>query len=421
LLFETGRFKLFLIAPFKVVKDAAGHHTWHEGLNRVKEYEVLHFGLDDPSNPEWIKPLFNQSIKRRFPTVDPLIFFKFLRKIRSSDFNMSCVAIFEGSLFWAFFMSSASLFHPNKVFVCNLWPSYKYLDLVKSNSLNGKVFRWCLRTFNRVPNLILTVDTKVLADLISQTSKAEIKVFPVPSSLNFRHETRFESEHKRVLLNLRGFDESRLMKAIKKSCPNCLFHVSFNKDRILQFNAKFGIINNLEMGSHHITPENYERYIDTFDHAVFFYQPLPSKPGEFSHYCASGRLLDVLLRRIPVSLPDKGSEWINIAQRWGKSSTFNFESDEEVEKALNHPVFTGCDPIEIPPFTPLGAIRELKILSTNKWLLRKQGGESSNLFIPLKKLLVLFLFSVSWCIGNLSNLAYTLHVFTSNRLRRYSP
>ena len=348
-------FNLAWIAPWVVVKDSAGHHTWHEAIHKIESANIRYFGLQNPSNPIWLQPLFNSSIKRRFKTISPFVFYKLSKQIRSKNLELNCVALFEGSFFWAFLMGFMSIVHPKAVYICNLWPASKYFDLANSSYAMKQQLRFCLKIVNAFSRLQITVETRVLADFLEDISGVSVKVFPVPSSLNYRIKERRRKSHSKVLLNIRQFDRLRLREVLQESCTKCSFHISSYKNDTDSLSDFLQNYKNVVIESHS-TDDKYESYIDSFDHAVFLYQPIPLFPGSFSHYCASGRLQDVLLRRIPVSIPDKGKEWINLARRWGSLSTFDFDSNLSVASELNHPDFSGGTFTTPPHLRPLGLL-----------------------------------------------------------------
>lgn len=415
-------FGLTWIAPWKVVKNAAGHHTWHQAINNVQVAKVRHFGMQDSSNPDWLQPLFNQSIKKRFQTVSPCLFHKLMKEIGQDKSKLRCVVIFEGSMFWAFLLAISSIFHPRVIFICNLWPSSKYLDLATSNFLSKKWMNFVLRVIGNFNRLQITVDTTVLAEFLCKEFSSDIKAFPVPSSLEFRLSERKDSLHKKVLLNIREFDLSRLRDILQNSCQHCVFHISYNKDNFAKLSEFFKNQKNLVIENVHVEVEQYESYIDSFDHAVFLYQPLALSPRSFSHFCASGRLLDVLLRRIPVSIPVEGVEWVDVARRWGSVSTFDFDSDLSVAKEFNHPNFSKTSYMTPPPFTPAGVVKQLSLLSQEKLDSKHTREHFGRIFPMMNAIIAYFTILTHWSLSMLLNIGYLIfRLFRSlifrNRLR----
>ena len=405
---KSLQFDITIIVPWIKVKNAAGHHTWHLALNSVEICKVEHFGLRSDSNPIWIQQVFPNSVTKRFQILSPISFNSFLNRLRRNRTNQTCVVIFEGSLFWALILGLTSLCDRNSVFICNLWPSHRYLDILRAKSYRSKWLKCTLSFLELFKRLQITVDTKVLADLLSKSYHVTIKDFPVPSSLEYRKESRSSSEHYRVSLLMRGVELSRAVKLLKDSCQMCTFHIGHPAGNASTIRTLFQGFLNVEVGDRYIGEEEYEAYIDSFDHAILLYQPLPISPGSFSHFCASGKLLDLLLRRVPISLPDKGLEWINLAKRWGSFSLFDFESDESIKKELNHPQFTKEPSHLSPPFSPSGSVSKLVSMSED---LAKHQRDLKNSDYLLNYVCTLICYTIifsHWIFGLLANTIYSL-------------
>ena len=402
------------------MKNAAGHHTWHSALNSVEICKVEHFGLRSDSNPIWIQQVFPNSVTKRFQILDPISFNSFLNRLRRNRTNQTCVVIFEGSLFWALILGLASLCDRNSVFICNLWPSHRYLDILRAKSYKSQWFKFTLYFLELFKRLQITVDTKALADLLSKSYNVTVKDFPVPSSLEYRKESRHSSKHYRVALLMRGVDLSRVGELLKDSCQLCTFHIGHPAGNDSTIRTFFQGFLNVEVGDRYIGEEDYQAYIDSFDHAILLYQPLPISPGSFSHFCASGKLLDLLLRRVPISIPDKGLEWINLAKQWGSYSLFDFESDESIKKELNHPKFTKEPSHHSLPFTPSGSVSTLISMSEDLAKYQRDLKNSKYLLSHVGTLVSYTIIFSHWIFGLLANTLYSLRYRLRIKFKRKS-
>ena len=402
-------FFIGVITPWRITVGSAGHSTWHYALSCVDGFDVCHFGLKDNNRPDWIQPVFGKSLDRYIQSASPKSIRSLISRINKHHHQSGCVTIFEGSMYWAFVFLLLSKVLPSKIFICNLWPSYKYLELSEGKGFRSQVFKLSLKLLNRRKNLVLTVDTQALARKINSLLSVNLENFPVPTSLSFREVERKYRSHWNVLVNNRGIDFERLYSILQESCQQCTFHIPYNKSKYDELKSLFQYLPNIDLGDKYIGDAEFENYIDSFDHSIFLYTPIPMKKHDFSHFCASGKLLDVLVRQIPVSLPVGGEEWISIAMQWGRYSIFNIESNTSIVSEFNHPKFSGFPPKTTPNFTPYESLKRLeRIYRTSSGLKDTSKSKSFYSASAAESLIVQFAIALFWLSASIISLFYSL-------------
>ena len=358
--------KFIFLAPWKVIPNEPRHNNWHYSLYSEAPSLIQYIGIIDKSTPRWIAPFFplNQ-INRRlsYLSVRKILTLRgVIRKsIRRCENQSTCKAslvIFEGNLFWAYLLAFLTFVLSDTRALCNLWPSSKYHTLITQKGLKSLFLRINLAILSRCSNLQLAFDTKQLVDFVEEVIDQKFRPFPVPSSFGYRFENRTQVIHKRVLVLCRNYNLNKLFLNLRYSCPKCEFH--FEGGAIEKFFLDLNsVATNIRFNREAVPIESYEKYIDSFDHCILLYKPIAENSGQFSSFCASGKLLDVLLKRIPVSLPSAGIEWVSIASEWGEYHKYDWFDDSSINLAFNHPKFSGKWSEIEPTFTPKRSLEEI--------------------------------------------------------------
>jgi hypothetical protein len=237
----------------------------------------------------------------------------------------------------------------------------------------------------------------------SLSKSRKTTIFPLPSALPYLFEKNERiREHHRVLVNIRDFEISKLHELLKNSCPKCTFVLPRGPLASEPLSNQFGNYSNLYFDQANIPVEDYLQYIDQFDYMIFLYSPSIN---------SSGRLLDAIVRRIPVCLPRESTEWCDIAREWGELHEYGWLNEAELSQNFNHPLFRSPTNKRVPSFTPSGSRFELSKFA-DFW---KSSKISSGHFF---KLVTFALILVHWFTSMLMNylLAVTSRV-TSVRLK----
>jgi hypothetical protein len=116
---------------------------------------------------------------------------------------------------------------------------------------------------------------------------------------------------------------------------------------------------------------------------------------------SSGKLLDALVRNIPVCLPRQSTEWVKIAQTDGRSFTYEWGSEIEVLKAFYHPNFSGNSLMHEPDFTPSKSLARMRLMAADEIAYSRQN---STLF----RVNTYFFISLHWFISLTASALYSL-------------
>jgi hypothetical protein len=361
--------QFLFINTFDVIKGRNAHDNWHEALNKQGKvngnsgFEVTHLSpIGDDA--QWRIPILPRSLTWKFPTISPFRFLKIVNFIKNSDVSRKIVVLFESNLNLAIFIFILRKCLKNSSAIVNLWPSYKFYNLVQNPNRVSKFQLSILNLMTKDERYHLTVDTGQLKDLIELRLGLRIGTFPVPSSLFFKTSERVRPSHHKVSIVNKGYSFSKLKLALEQSCKSCTFIMTPGISNIdTPWRKELSQIDNLVFLENNPNNEEYEKYIDMHDSAILLYNPIPSDnpdTGGFSSYCASGKLLDYMMRRLPVSAPIQGTEWANQLRNWGSYHLFDWYSDDQVKGLFSHPLFVGSYlDSRRPPFSPADSLQRL--------------------------------------------------------------
>ena len=373
---NSSDIQLIGIAGWRLVLDEPRHNTFHSALvDNASNFNVKidYLGLKENVPTKWIKNVWPDSVLKKYPY---LSISKFRRVKMLIDFDRKepkVLYIFEGSFSWYFLLSVYTLTNSNLTVVCNLFSSTKYKNLILKPDFGLKIrYRILFQVLSKFKRSILTFDTGAMAELVSsKLPKLRIERFPVTSSFPYLNSDKSINKHHQVLVNLRNFPLSKLHVLMQNSCLDCTFR--FPRGPLAQPSLKgeFSQYPNAVFDQQNIPVSEYMKYFDQFDYLVLLY--LPSIDS-------SGKLLDAIARKIPVSIPRESTEWVDIAKEWGRSHTFNWDLIGVSDfSSFNHPVFANPKIEGEPNFTPQKTLSAIQAFHIPLEILSKRR-ERINLF-----------------------------------------
>jgi len=348
------------IGPWLIIPNEPRHNTFHMELHRVAPSEKInlrYFGLSEMQKQIWIMQALPNSILRKYVSISPRMLSDISKKLSNFTAEHKTIYIFEGSISWFITLWLLSLKSENTTFICNLFSSGKYDQLLFSNTPKSFFFRMAIRAISKAgaKKALITFDTKLMSDKVQDALGIKTEAFPVPSSFDFKARDENTSRHSRVLINLRGFDVSKLHGYFQASCQECRFVIPKGpiSSGIVTL-EEFGVYPNLEFDKSNISESEYASYIDSFDYLLILYEPSIN---------ASGKILDAITRGVPVAVPHGATEWAEISRNWGKANLYRWGNHDDEIKLFQHPTFT--DPIYEgePPFSPRNSIKTLARIS----------------------------------------------------------
>lgn len=348
------------IGPWRIVPHEPRHNTFHMELNRIAPtvgINLTYLGLRRMPEQDWMNQILPESILRKYVAISPHKMKEISSQLKKVSSQYKTIYIFEGSISWFITLKILSARTCNTTVICNLFSSGKYDELFFTKGLKSYVFRTALRVVSRIGRrkAIVTFDTKLMSDKVQDLLGIQAKPFPVPSSFDFKIRNETTREHSRVLINIRGFNPSKLHHYLESSCRECTFVIPKGPISSGAVTYKeFGKYINLEFDEKNISENEYAKYIDSFDYLTILYEPSIN---------ASGKILDAITRGVPVATPKEATEWAQISRTWGKSHSFGWGNTEDEMKLFQHPEF--LEPILSgePPFTPRNSIQTLARLS----------------------------------------------------------
>ena len=351
---------MFGIAKWQFVPDEPRHNTWHQTLfdtAQEKKIALTYLGLDDELNEDWVCRVLPPSILKHFPYVSPQSFNKIVKLVRSKKGESNLIYIFEGTIFWLFFLYCVKLLIPNCTIICNFFSSSRYdKKLFCSNKVKQK-YKWLLKilTMLDTDEVLVTFDTQLMATKATEISGYNFHKFPVPSSFAFNtHSELRKTEHLRVLVNLRNFSITRLHTLLERSCKSCTFVFPRGPLGSKPLINELGHFPNTLFDDKVIPVKDWKSYVDSFDCMIFLYDP-----DSFAATNISGRVLDALARRVSVCVPLQMSECVEISENWGNLKTFDITSQDSTLEIFDHPRFRVPLQSGEPPFSPQSSLRKL--------------------------------------------------------------
>jgi hypothetical protein len=359
---NSFKVNLIGIAAWKFVPSEPRHNTFHNSLSVCGDSEgikVNYLGLKNTYKANWIIQILPDTVLKRIPYMSPIHYLRVRKSLNVNFDSKSVIYVFEGTLSWLILLSLVSKFVPNSVLVCNLFSSSKYSKVFFSGRKMRRTYRVFFLIVRRMKNLYVTFDTALMVDKVNTALGVKLigSVFPLPSALPYLQEKKYDpTGHHRVLVNLRDFEISGLHKLLNNSCLDCTFVFPRGPMASTPLSIEFGTYNNVEFDESNVAVEDYLEYIDQFDYMIFLYRPSID---------STGRLLDAIVRRIPVCVPIQSTEWCNIAREWGELHQYDWLSIDEKGENFNHPNFSFPTSVKLPPFTPKGGIENLSSFASD--------------------------------------------------------
>lgn len=348
------------IAPWRIVPNEPRHNTFHMELNRVAPAEninLIYLGLMEMPEQGWMFQSLPNSILRKYVAIAPKKLIEISDELNKLTPQYKTIYMFEGSISWFITLNILAARSGNTTVICNLFSSGKYNQLLFTKGIKPYSFRSVLRVISRISRkkAVITFDTKLMSNKVQDLLGIDVKPFPVPASFDFKNRTDSNSKHSRVLINIRGFNPSKLHHYLESSCRECIFVVPKGPitSGVVTY-KEFGKYANLEFDQENIGENEYAEYIDSFDYLIILYEPSIN---------ASGKILDAITRGVAVAVPHEATEWAQISRSWGNSHFFRWGNTEDEAKLFQHPKFLGPSLSGEPPFTPRNSIKTLARLS----------------------------------------------------------
>jgi len=351
---------MFGIAKWRFVPDEPRHNTWHQALfdsAQEKKFTLTYVGLKDELGEDWVHQVLPPSILKYFPYVDPRSFLKVVRLISSRKGERNVIYIFEGTIFWLFFLYCIKLLIPNCTIICNLFSSSHFDEKLFYSSKVKRRYRWLFEILKKLDTdqILVTFDTQLMATKATEISGYTFHKFPVPSSFAFNSNVGFRKiDHMRVLVNLRNFSISRLQLLIESSCKSCTFVFPRGSIGSKPLIYELGHYSNTMFDDKVIPVRDWKSYVDSFDYMIFLYDP-----ESFAATNISGRVLDAIVRGVSVCVPLQMSECVEISEKWGKLKTFDITCQSSISESFNHPRFSVPRQTSEPPFSPQMSLMKL--------------------------------------------------------------
>jgi len=368
------------IGPWRIVPHEPRHNTFHMELKRIAptvNINLTYLGLRKMPEQVWMNQILPDSILRKYVAISPKKMKEISNQLTKVTSQYKTIYIFEGSISWFITLKILSARSGNTTVICNLFSSGKYDQLLFTKGFKPYVFRTALRVVSRIgrQKSLLTFDTKLMSDKVQDLLGIHAEPFPVPSSFDFKARKDATPKHSRVLINIRGFNPSKLHHYLESSCRECTFVIPMGPISSGAITYKeFGGYANLEFDEKNISEEEYAKYIDSFDYLIILYEPSIN---------ASGKILDAITRGVPVATPQEAAEWAQISRSWGKSHLFGWGNAEDEIKLFQHPEFLDPSSTGEPPFTPRNSIKTLARLSKQMETKEKNSPKYKSIGIDL--------------------------------------
>jgi hypothetical protein len=385
------------IAGWRFVPAEPRHNNFHQAISveaNSQHLPIWYLGLENTTKADWVTQVLPDTVLKRFPYVSPLEYSRIKRSLKLKREFKTVIYIFEGSFLWLILIKLLSSLIPNSAVVCNLFSSSKYSQALFNDGKIRTLYGLAFRALERFENVHLTFDTQLMTDKVNLALGRNQfqKVFPLPSALPYLTEKKYSPEgHHRVLVNMRDFEISTLHDLISGSCPDCTFVLPRGPLASTPLWFEFGKYPNLSFDVANIPVDEYLDYIDQFDYMIFLYRPSID---------SSGRLLDAIVRRIPVCIPSQSTEWCSIARDYGELHQYDWLTKDGKQANFNHPSFSDAAIGKIPKFTPAGAIDSLSDFA----YVEKKGGNTKRFVSKITSIILIYFY---WCFALIANYTFS--------------
>ncbi len=385
------------IAGWRFVPAEPRHNNFHQAISveaNSQNLPIWYLGLENTTKADWVTQVLPDTVLKRFPYISPVRYSKIKRSLKLQREFKTVVYIFEGSFLWLILIKLLSGLIPNSSVVCNLFSSSKYSQALFDDGKIRPLYALALKALGRFENVHLTFDTQIMTDKVNLAlGRNQFQnVFPLPSALPYLAEKKYSPEgHHRILINMRDFEISTFHDLISSSCPDCTFVLSRGPLASTPLWVEFGKYPNLAFDEANIPVDEYLNYIDQFDYMIFLYKPSID---------SSGRLLDAIVRRIPVCVPSQSTEWCSIARDFGELHQYDWLTSDGKRANFNHPSFSDNALEKIPEFTPAGAINSLADFAC----LEKKDGVVQKIFSKFTSVIFIYFY---WCFALVANYTFS--------------
>lgn len=315
----------------------------------------------------------------RQPIIGISTLFKLKAYLKTFRTNSRFVAyLYEGSFSWAILLAILNYFgRLNIFFVVNIFPSQDFFTsyFTKGYLLNRQTYilRFLLAIFKSL-NIYITFDNSN-AKILPQTLVGTIPEFPLFSSIEkVSKQRRLKKAHANVLILERNYRIDDLDDFLSQSCTSCSFYIARPEQKTSNDSPNLHFLPSV------ISRDDYSRFYERFDYAIFLYD-VPNN--------SSGKMLDICQLNIPACIPTSATYLNVIARRSIPFYEFDIQDLRSIKLTVNHPTFK--NPVEESDWGPESFPSRLRDLVEKGQRLKKRWG----LIKFLAAILLLFYFCFS--------------------------
>jgi len=276
----------------------------------------------------WFKPVIPNSLTASSPWSNKS-FGRMLLGYTNDSSEKTIFHVYEGNLYWVLVLSNVLRSNPKSVAYVNLFQANKYNRILASR-IKIKLFTFALKFIctDLGSRMIITADTRRLADKLSVAADSKISPYPMYSILNQSERSKTSD---RVLVVVRGesansylFQALELITASQR--PKMTIHGVFTLPEERELETRFGA----EMSKGHLNYDDYLRTNNTFYKVVLLYDPSTFKDQSSSRLCDAAVTMKEIVVPINTSLQD-------MADEYGEYEHFDFQKPSELGEILSKP------------------------------------------------------------------------------------
>ena len=377
---------------------ATGHYEeFHKGLYKALtesiEYGEVSYLGSSLSEPSWFQPVVPPSLVSTGSWCNSR--FRTKLQVIASGKTDPVFHIYEGNLFQLFLMSEVLRKNTQTKAILNLFDSAKF-GRILSNPFKRLIFKklFLISLRNLDGRLIVTADTKRMAEKIEGAVNIEIVTYPMYSILKENEMTA--PDKKEYLFMIRGSQAmSNLIDSLKGLEREFLEKVTVHGvPTIEQIEFSENILG-VSVSRKHLSKTEYIDFFRRFSHVVFLYDP------ELFRDQSSGRLCDALVAGAHVLVPTDTALW-DSASEFGGFSEFKFENVDGAIRVIKDSRSVQFPRSSLPlPEASRSVETIAALLNVNK---ESERSGSSN-----------FLFWITYSV--LRKYQYTLRILTAIKIR----
>ena len=314
---------------------ATGHfESFHKALFDIgQENPSLHnctyLGSQISANLQpWFKPVIPNSLTASSPWSNKS-FGRLLLRYSNVSSQKTIFHVYEGNLYWVLVLSNVLRRNPKSFAYVNLFQAHKYNRILYSR-IKNKFFTIALKYIctDLGSRMIITADTRRLADKLSVAANSKISFYPMYSILNQSERSKTSD---RVLVVVRGegansylFQALELIAASQR--PKMTIHGVFTLPEQRELETRYGA----EISKGHLNYDDYLKTNSTFYKVVLLYDPSTFKDQSSSRLCDAAVTMKEIVVPMNTSLQD-------MAEEYGEYERFDFEKPSELGEILSRP------------------------------------------------------------------------------------